>query len=177
MTAKLTNSNDQMTAKPTNSNAESTTQSTAKPEERKVFLIDYFRNMHSIEDQEKIIEVLRQYDTNEEDWYLKLVDKLVAEVYFARGYQFAGLSDEQIERLRDDYERLRSKRLVPPRIITDEIRSDLLKLLDDDKHRPHFLAYHGIKQMKKFRYNCKRQIRSTFSHLCKGRQMVSVVEL
>lgn len=133
-----------------------------KHEQRKVVLIDYFRNSHPIEEQEKITSLLLQCDANEEDWHLKLVDKLVEEVYFAKDYEFADLNAEQIEKLRDDYARLRSRRLVPPMIITDAIRSDLLKVLDDDKHRRHFLAYHGIKQLKKFRFACKKQIRFIF---------------
>ena len=129
---------------------------------QKGLLTDFFRKWHSDAEQEKILELILNCDRNETDWYPKLNDQLVKEVYQEQEYEFAGLNAEQIERLQEDYKILQSKRLVPPKIITDIILKDLIKVWDDEAHRRHFLAYQGIKQLKRFKFACKKQIKSMF---------------
>ena len=106
---------------------------------------------------------------NDEECCSKIIDRLVKEVYFGRDYEFTGLNVKQIEQLRADYARLRSKKLAPPMAINDTIRKDLLTIWDNETHRLHFLAFQGIKELKKFKQACKKQLKSEGFEIAKGR--------
>lgn len=133
-----------------------------KQADPKPVLIDYFRNKHSDAEQEQILQLMLNCDTNETDWYQKLNDRLVDEVYYAKELKFGDLNDEKIAQLKEDYAVLRSKRLVPPKTITDALQEDLLVVWNDEKNRRHFLAYQGIKQLKKFKFACRKQLKSMY---------------
>lgn len=132
------------------------------------------RYLKNKDDHEKIKIILSECNPNEEESKYKTLDKMT-EVFFNSNYTFENngrtLNDEQIKELLNEYEILKSKRLVPPKFFTDEIFDDLAKVWDNKK-RTHFLAFQGIKQLKKFKNYATKQIKTTF-RTYENKQLIS----
>lgn len=128
---------------------------------KKIILVDTLKNYLTNEEQTIIEKHLTECDTSQNDWKHNLLIKML-QVHFQKEETFGDLEQDKIELLQSDYQKLKDKRLAVPKHMTTEAINDLSKLWTDDKSRFHMVAFFGIKQLKRFKYLCHKQIKQSF---------------
>lgn len=119
------------------------------------------------EDFEKLKKIAFEIDFDVNEWKDEAKEQMIY-VFLKRETDFAGLNEDKIDTLIKDYQTLKERKLVAPKLLNNEIVDDLQKVWNDDKSRLCFLAYHGTKQLKRFSQRAEKFLKFLYPDKFKG---------